>query len=87
MDPWATPKAYNNMKDFFETGVSWSNNVNVAQKFDKGNYSFSMGNTTTNGIVPSTGMDRYNVKLSAEAQLHPNWTTGLNGIFVTSKIT
>lgn len=36
MDPWATPKAYNNMKDFFETGVSWSNNVNVAQKFDKG---------------------------------------------------
>ena len=87
MDPWATPKAYNNMKDFFETGVSWSNNVNVAQKFDKGNYSFSMGNTTTNGIVPSTGMDRYKVKLSAEAQLHPNWTTGFNGNFVTSKIT
>ena len=87
MDPWATPKAYNNMKDFFETGVSWSNNVNVAQKFDKGNYSFSMGNTTTNGIVPSTGMDRYNVKLSAEAQLHPNWTPGFNGNFVTSKIT
>lgn len=46
-----------------------------------------MGNTTTNGIVPSTGMDRYNVKLSAEAQLHPNWTTGFNGNFVTSKIT
>ena len=43
--------------------------------------------TTTNGIVPSTGMDRYNVKLSAEAQLHPNWTTGFNGNFVTSKIT
>ena len=35
MNPWATPQAYNNMKDFFETGVSWSNNVNVAQRFDK----------------------------------------------------
>ncbi len=45
-----------------------------------------MGNTTSNGIVPSTGMDRYNVKMSAEAQLHPNWTTGFNGNFVTSKI-
>ena len=87
MNPWATPQAYNNMKDFFETGVSWSNNVNVAQRFDKGNYSFSLGNTTSNGIVPSTGMDRYNVKMSAEAQLHPNWTTGFNGNFVTSKIT
>ena len=31
-------------------------------------------------------MDRYNVKMSAEAQLHPNWTTGFNGNFVTSKI-
>ena len=87
MNPWATPRAYNNMKDFFETGVSWSNNVNVAQRFDKGNYSFSIGNTTTNGIVPTTGLDRYNVKLAAEAQLHPNWTTGFNGNFVTSKIT
>ena len=86
MNPWATPQAYNNMKDFFDTGVSWSNNVNVAQRFDKGNYSFSLGNTTSNGIVPSTGMDRYNVKMSAEAQLHPNWTTGFNGNFVTSKI-
>ena len=86
LNPWATPQAYNNMKDFFETGVSWSNNVNVAQRFDKGNYSFSLGNTTSNGIVPSTGMDRYNVKMSAEAQLHPNWTTGFNGNFVTSKI-
>lgn len=86
LDPWATPEAYNNAKDFFKTGVTWSNAVNVAQSFDKGNYSFSLGNTTSNGIVPSTGMDRYNVKLSGEAQLHANWTTGFNGNFVTSKI-
>ena len=62
------------------------NSVNVAQSFDKGNYSFSLGNTTSDGIVRSTGMDRYNVKLSGEAQLHDNWTTGFNGNFVTSKI-
>ncbi len=64
LDPWATPQAYNNAKDFFQTGVTWSNSVNVAQSFDKGNYSFSLGNTTSDGIVRSTGMDRYNVKLS-----------------------
>ena len=74
LDPWATPQAYNNAKDFFQTGVTWSNSVNVAQSFDKGNYSFSLGNTTSDGIVRSTGMDRYNVKLSGEAQLHDNWT-------------
>ena len=37
------PEAYNNAKDFFQTGVTWSNSVNVAQSFDKGNYSFSLG--------------------------------------------
>lgn len=86
LDPWATPKAYNNAKDFFGTGVTWSNSVNVAQSFDKGHYSFSLGNTTNNGIVPATGMDRYNVKMSAEAKLHQNWTTGFNGNFIASKI-
>lgn len=86
LDPWATPQAYNNAKDFYNTGVTWSNSVNVAQSFDRGNYSFSLGNTTSSGIVPSTGMDRYNVKMSAEAKLHDNWTTGFNGNFVTSKI-
>lgn len=46
LNPWATPRAYDNAKDFFNTGVTWSNNINIAQGFDKGNYSFSLGNTT-----------------------------------------
>ncbi len=86
LDPWATPRAYDNAKNFFNTGVSWSNNVNVAQAFDKGNYSFSLGNNTTEGIIPNTGMDRYNAKLNATANLSEHWTTGFNGNFVTSKI-
>lgn len=86
LDPWATPQAYNNAKDFYNTGVTWSNSVNVAQAFDKGNYAFSLGNTHSDGIVPSTGMNRYNAKLSGEAKLHENWTTGFTGNFVTSKI-
>lgn len=86
LDPWAAPRTYDNAKDFFNTGVTWSNNVNIAQAFDKGNYSFSLGNTTGDGIVPSTGIDRYNAKLAGEAQLGNNWSTGFNGNFVISKI-
>ncbi len=87
LDPWVTPQSYNNAKDFFNTGVTWSNSANIVQGFDKGHYSFSLGNMTSEGIVPSTGMDRYNAKMSAEAKLHDNWTTGFSGNFVTSKIT
>ena len=86
LDPWAVPQAFDNAKNFFNTGVSWSNNVNVAQAFDKGYYSFSLGNSMSEGIIPNTGMDRYNVKLNATANLTDNWTTGFSGNFITSKI-
>lgn len=35
LDPWAQPQAYDNIKDFFNVGTTWSNSVNVAQAFDK----------------------------------------------------
>jgi TonB-linked SusC/RagA family outer membrane protein len=86
LNPWATPQAYDNVKDFFDTGVTWSNNVNVTQAMEKGHYSFSLGNTMQNGIVPNTGMDRYNARMTGEVNLHQNWKTGFSGNFVTSSI-
>lgn len=87
LDPWATPQAYSNAKDFFNTGTTLSNSLNVVQGFDRGHYSFTIGNANSKGIVPSTGMGRYNVKLSAEAKLSDHFTTGFFGNYVTSKIT
>jgi len=86
LDPWVTPQVYNNAQDFFQTGSTFSNSINVAQGFEKGNYSFSLGNASSTGIVPSTGMDRYNVKLGADAQLNNNWSTGFSSNFVVSNI-
>lgn len=86
LDPWATPRAYNNAKDFFDTGITWSNSLNVAQAFEKSNYSLSLGNTHQDGIVPSTGMDRYNIKVNAETQLTDHFTTGFSGNYITTSI-
>lgn len=88
LDPWAVPQAYNNAENFFRTGTSWSTNANIAQSFQgKGHYSFSLGHTNTEGIVPSTGLARYNAKLGAEVQLTDRWKTGFSGNFVHSKLT
>ena len=86
LDPWATPQAYDNIKDFFQTGHTWSTSVNVAQSFDRGNFSISLGNTNQDGIVGSTGLDRYNAKIGAEGKLHNNWDAGFVGNFVSSKV-
>jgi len=86
LDPWATPRAYNNAKDFFQTGTTWSNSINIRQGLEKGSYSLSLGNTSSDGIIPTTGMDRFNAKLSAEMNHSKNWTTGFSGNFVNSSI-
>ena len=86
LDPWATPRSYNNAKDFFETGITWSNSLNVAQALDKSSYSISLGNTHQDGIIPKTGMDRYNVKVGAETKLTDNWSAGFTGNYITTSI-
>lgn len=86
LDPWATPQHYNNAKDFFDIGTTYNNSLNVLQGFEKGNYAFSLGATNADGIVPSTGMDRYNAKLATDINLSDKWTTGFVGNYVNSKI-
>jgi TonB-linked SusC/RagA family outer membrane protein len=88
LDPWVKPQAYDNAKEFFETGLTLNNAVNVAKGFanTNGHYSISLGSTNTTGIVPSTSMDRYNAKLGAELQLSKHWKSGFNGNFVNTKL-
>lgn len=86
LDPWATPQAYNNIKDFFRTGTTWNNSFNIAQALEKTSYSFSLGSSTQTGIIPETGMKRYNAKASTETKLNDHWTTGVTANYITSSI-
>lgn len=37
LDPWRTPEVFNNWKDYFQTGYTNSNNLNVSQATQNGN--------------------------------------------------
>ncbi|MDR2498939.1 MAG: SusC/RagA family TonB-linked outer membrane protein, partial [Tannerellaceae bacterium] len=87
LDPWALPQSYNNAKDFFNTGSTWSNFVNVSKAFDGGNVSLSLGNTDQKGIVPSTGLTRYNAKFTGDLQLSDHWDAGFSGNFAATSLT
>jgi len=86
LDPWATPQTYDNIGEFFQLGYTNSNSINVAQNLGSASYSFSLSNSKSEGIVPSTGLDRYNVKFTTEIKLDDHFTTGVTGNYVTSKI-
>jgi TonB-linked SusC/RagA family outer membrane protein len=86
LDPWAKPQVYDNAKEFYNTGFTWNNAVNVSKGLENGYWSLSLGSANTNGIIPSTGTDRYNGKLAAELQLSKHWTGGFSGNFVNTSV-
>ncbi|MDR0230196.1 MAG: SusC/RagA family TonB-linked outer membrane protein [Flavobacteriaceae bacterium] len=86
LDPWVTPRAYDNVDDYFRTGHTLTNSFNISQNAGKTNYSFGFGNTSQEGIMPGTDMKRTNIKLAAETKLNKEWSTGFSANYVETKI-
>lgn len=86
LDPWVAPKAHNNIDDYFRTGVTVNNSFNVSQSTEKTNYSFGIGATNQEGMLPATGLDRYNMKATVETNLSNEWKSGFSFNYVQTSI-
>ncbi|WP_281310658.1 SusC/RagA family TonB-linked outer membrane protein [Flavobacterium flavigenum] len=86
LDPWVAPRAYDNIDDFFNTGFTINNSLNIAQATEKTNYSFGIGNSKQEGIIPETGMTRYTAKAVVDTKLNNEWKTGFSFNYVQTKI-
>lgn len=78
LDPWVEPEVYDNVSSFFKTGTTFNTSFNISQALEKTNYSFGIGNTTQQGIIPGTKMDRITAKALAESMLSDLWKTGFS---------
>jgi len=52
--PWSAPNK--DYEDFFETGVSFTNNVSISQVYDKSAFRISYTNTSLHGYLPNSAM-------------------------------
>ncbi|MFK7949477.1 MAG: SusC/RagA family TonB-linked outer membrane protein [Saprospiraceae bacterium] len=75
-----------NLKNFFETGVTTINNLALSGGFDKGNFRLSMTDLRNNGIIPGVNLDRKTV--AARMNFRPTSrfqiTTNLNYVNTNS---
>ncbi len=85
-DGWERPTVYDNMGDFFQTGITENSSFSISQKLDRCNYSFGLNNSYQKGIIPSTGMNRWNARGLVDWQLNDQWKTGFSANYVSSKI-
>jgi TonB-linked SusC/RagA family outer membrane protein len=66
---------YYNPYDFFKTGITLMNSINMTGGDEKTNYYFSFANTKIDGIIPNNIYIKNNVKFSARTELYPKLTT------------
>lgn len=79
---WVNPVAYNNPENFYsENGTTFSNSINISGVTNNGNYSVGFSTNNQNGIVPNTGMDRYNAKAAGNFKMNDDWSTGFSANF------
>ncbi|NME67323.1 SusC/RagA family TonB-linked outer membrane protein [Flammeovirga aprica] len=86
MDPWVTPQVYDNFGDYFQTGHTVNTSANISQATESANYSIGLSNTSQQGVAPSTGMERWNVKGRFDGTINDNFSTGISANFVQSEI-
>lgn len=71
-------RIFDNVEPFFNTGYTATNGISVANSGELGNYAVSLGYTDQEGIVPTTGMERFNAKVAGDFKLNPKFTLGVS---------
>jgi TonB-linked SusC/RagA family outer membrane protein len=85
-DAWVTPQVFNNWERYFRTGYSMTNNANVSQATENGNYALSLSQTAQTGVALASGMNRWNAKASADRKFNKNFNTGFSVNFSRTDI-
>lgn len=84
-----TPTAFvaypDNVKDFFETGLTYAQNVALSGSNDAGDFRASYTYLDQKGIVPNTDLKRNTFSLGAGYKLNNKLSVRVNGNYVATK--
>ena len=71
--------------DFFQTGVSYNNNISISGGDAASTFFLSLGNTSQTGIIPRNTFDKTNLKLSVDHKFGKMVSMGSNINYVYSE--
>ncbi len=86
-DPNATGDPVNvyDQYDFFQTGISYNNNVSIEAGNANSSYYFSVGNLEEEGIIPTNTFGRTTIRLNADTKLTDKIKTGANVMYANTR--
>lgn len=63
----------NRLTDFYQTGITFTNNVSISGNNKDGDFRLSLGDMRNTGVVPNTDLNRQSISLNATYKLRPNF--------------
>jgi len=81
--PWVSHP--DNVKDFYDTGVSQSNSITLRSGGENSNFRLSIGNSDEKGMIPFTDFKKFNVGLNGTMKLGEKLTAGANVTYFNNK--
>ncbi|GAB3992599.1 SusC/RagA family TonB-linked outer membrane protein [Spirosoma daeguense] len=70
--------SYRNMDDFYKSGLTFNNNLEIAQGGSFGNYAIGIGRTDQTGVINNTGLRRTNIKFNGMMTPFTKFKIGLS---------
>ena len=87
LDGWTTPEIYDNLYDYLQTGCTENTTLSISQAVNNVDYSFSISNSHQDGIIPSTGMNRWGGRGLVDWTINKEWKTGFSANYSSNRIT
>jgi TonB-linked SusC/RagA family outer membrane protein len=81
--PWSANP--DNIKDFYDTGVSIDNNIAISGGNDVSNFRMSYTNSSAQGVFPGSELNRNTVNLNASQKMGDKFTATINGNYVNTR--
>jgi len=76
---------YNNIEDFFQSGLMQIHNLSVDGGTEMATYRFTGSVNTQDGVVPNTGYNRYNFRLTSGFKLSPKINVNSSFTYISSR--
>jgi TonB-linked SusC/RagA family outer membrane protein len=81
--PWVSHP--DNVKDFYDTGISQSNSISMISGGENSNIRLSIGNSDEKGMIPFTDFKKFSVGVNGQTKLGKKLTAGTNVTFFNNK--
>ncbi len=81
--PWETHP--DNVRDFFQTGVTYQNNVSVSSASERSAFRISYSNLNNTGMLPNTDLRRNGIAVSGSQKLTDRFSVNLFANYINSQ--